>query len=325
MKKNPQLVILLALIAVLAVVAGTSLVRSDSSVKGETGYIHLKVNPEIEIEYNQEGIVTDVAGLNEDGRQVVKDYNNYIGKDSAKVLEDLVTEIYKKGYLEEDIENEDRKIILELEPGSVIPHEDFLLDLSETVEEVVIDIETERAGDKERISLRDAMGIAIKDAGFDLSEVDFKEEDLDQDEDKDTYELEFKKDGKEYEYTIHALTGKIIDRESSDEQDKQPSEDKQSSKQDSGSAGQNSSGQSSSGQSKPANSSSGQSSGGSSGGSSQSSPQRQAPAPAPAPAPKPARPAPQPAPKPAPQPSYDDDDWDDDDWDDDDDDDDDDD
>lgn len=322
MKKNPQLFILLGLIAVLAVIAGTSLVRSDSSVKGETGYIHLKVNPEIEIEYNQEGIVTDVAGLNDDGRQVVKDYNNYIGKDSSKVLEDLVTEIYKKGYLEEDIENEDRKIILELEPGSVIPHGDFLLDLSEAVEEVVIDIETERAGDKERISLRDAMGIAIKNAGFDLSEVEFKEEDLDQDEDKNTYELAFEKDGIEYEYTIHALTGKIIGRESSDNQVNQPSEGKQSSKQGPRSAGQDSQGQPSSGEDKLANPSSGQSSGG----SSQSSPQQSAPAPAPAPAPKPARPTPQPAPKPAPQPSYDDDDddddWDDDDWDDDDDDDD---
>ncbi len=62
-----------------------------------------------------------------------------------------------------------------------------------------------------RITLDEAKGIALGHAGFDVSEVTFTKAKLDHDDDGDEYEIEFYANGREYEYSIDAVTGEIIE------------------------------------------------------------------------------------------------------------------
>ncbi len=48
-------------------------------------------------------------------------------------------------------------------------------------------------------------------AGFDASQVTFTKVKLDTEDGKKVYEIEFTKDNKEYEFTINAKTGKIME------------------------------------------------------------------------------------------------------------------
>ena len=57
-----------------------------------TGALLVRVNPEIRIEYDREGLVTALAGANDEGRVIVAGYPDYIGKPCGDVLEDLVGE-----------------------------------------------------------------------------------------------------------------------------------------------------------------------------------------------------------------------------------------
>ena len=63
------------------------------------------------------------------------------------------------------------------------------------------------------LTLEEAISIALKDAGFTKDQV----RDLDVELDRDTgtvhYDVDFEKDGKDYDYEIHAETGKILKKE----------------------------------------------------------------------------------------------------------------
>ena len=56
-----------------------------------------------------------------------------------------------------------------------------------------------------------AQAIALQRAGFDASQVTFTKVKLDTEDGKKVYEIEFTKDNKEYEFTINAKTGKIME------------------------------------------------------------------------------------------------------------------
>ena len=98
------------------------------------GAILLKVNPEIEIFYDADGLVTKIEGENDDGRSVIADYKGYTGKSCRDVVRELVTRIHDAGYFVEETEGEARKITLELEKGSVLPEKDFLNSIAADVE-----------------------------------------------------------------------------------------------------------------------------------------------------------------------------------------------
>ena len=63
---------------------------------------------------------------------------------------------------------------------------------------------------KDAIGAEEAQSIALQHAGFQPSEVRMDRADYDFDDGVPTYEIEFRKDTTEYEYTIHALTGEIL-------------------------------------------------------------------------------------------------------------------
>lgn len=63
------------------------------------------------------------------------------------------------------------------------------------------------------IGVDSAKSIAAKHAGFVLADVTFTQAEIDRDDGQIVYEIEFYKDGREYEYTINAANGDIIEYE----------------------------------------------------------------------------------------------------------------
>lgn len=153
MNKKKISIIGMALIALLLVISGCSSNNASSDLEdisttqGESlssfGTIVLKINPEIAIEYDEQGLVTRVIGKNDDGQEIVDRYYDFIGKDSGLVLEELVALINEAGYFVEEVEGEARQIILELESGSVLPEDNFLEVLAMNIQNAIADLNTD--------------------------------------------------------------------------------------------------------------------------------------------------------------------------------------
>lgn len=109
--------------------------ESAEEVSKSDGTLILKVNPEIAVEYDENGKVTAVYGRNEDGRKIVENYQDYIGKECREAVEELVGLINDAGYFVEEVEGESRKITIEIETGSILPEENF-------VDEIVAGVQT---------------------------------------------------------------------------------------------------------------------------------------------------------------------------------------
>ena len=83
---------------------------------------------------------------------------------------------------------------------------------SESISESRIDAGTSLADDSsQQITLDEAKAIALEHAGFAADQVVFTKSELDYDDGTAEYEIEFKANGLEYEYTINAFTGKIVE------------------------------------------------------------------------------------------------------------------
>lgn len=67
------------------------------------------------------------------------------------------------------------------------------------------------SGSQEGITLEEAEEIAVSDAGLSTEDVVFTKEKQERDDGRMVYELEFYQDRTEYEYTIDASTGKILE------------------------------------------------------------------------------------------------------------------
>lgn len=126
------------ILAVTASMVAASLFSGCTSETTDTsGSILLSVNPEIRISYDRDGLVTEILGVNEDGKDIVSDYDNYIGKECREVVSELVEEIHEAGYFVEEVEDGQKKIVIELEEGSEIPDDDFLDEIGEELKNTV--------------------------------------------------------------------------------------------------------------------------------------------------------------------------------------------
>lgn len=141
MKKNKILAISISCIMAAAVFTGCGKTDNETASKTDTitaaGHLYLSVNPEIKISYNNDGLVTKIIGVNGDGKDIVSDYDNYIGKECREVVSELVEEIHEAGYFVEEVEGEQKKIVIELEEGSKLPDDDFLDKISDDVSKTV--------------------------------------------------------------------------------------------------------------------------------------------------------------------------------------------
>ena len=214
--------------AVLLTGCGTP--AQEGTALKETGILTLSVNPEIQIEYNQDGKVTALTGRNDDGKGIVEMYPDYIGKNCDDVLRDLIVEIHEAGFFVDDIDGNKKNIVLQLEPGSVLPSNDFLADMSASTQEAVKELSLSSGivtiddGDYDSayakagkpspyITLEKAQEIALAQAHISAADAVFDDKEFDHDDGTPIFELEFTANGYEYDYDIHAVTGKVVKAE----------------------------------------------------------------------------------------------------------------
>ena len=135
MKRRKILAAASSLAVLAALLTGCGAQPQESSVTA--GVLTLRVNPEIAIHYNQSGKVVALKGDNQDGREIVEAYPDYIGKDCEVVVQELVEEIHAAGYFVEEVEGQPRRVVLELDDDSQEPREDFLEDMSRSAQDAL--------------------------------------------------------------------------------------------------------------------------------------------------------------------------------------------
>ncbi len=148
MVKKNIMVKVLSLIALVFVLVGltacgqgtdtAAVTTSAESTKiASNGTLILKVNPEVAVHYDDEGFVTGVTGKNKDGKKLTETYTGFEGKDARVVVNEVIAAIGEAGYFVEEIEGDPRKITIELERGSVVPTESFVVDIVSDIRDFV--------------------------------------------------------------------------------------------------------------------------------------------------------------------------------------------
>ena len=215
-KKSLTLVASAALMLSLLVGCGAQPAKQASAENKAVGTMLLSVNPEIEVEYDKNGLVLEIEGLNKDGKTVVKDVKEYQGKDCSTVLSELVRDIYDDGYFEGTVDGHAKNIVLKLEEGSVYVSDEFLQDVADgvrkTVQECGIGSETMTVSegdldDTGHIGQNKAKALVLAQLG--LESASFRDHEYELDD--GVYEFEFTADGVEYEYEVDARTGKVLE------------------------------------------------------------------------------------------------------------------
>ena len=180
----------------------------ETPTLGETGILILSVNPEIRIDYDKGGKVTAISGRNEDGNKIAQAAQDEIGKSCDEVLRNLITEINAAGYFVDDIDGHQKNIVIQIEPGSVLPSDDFLQNMSTSTQDAVkglslaSDIVTIDEDDydptyttAERpspyITLEKAQEIALAQADVNVADAVFDDKEFDHDDGTPVFELEF--------------------------------------------------------------------------------------------------------------------------------------
>ena len=135
MKRRKILAAASSLAVLAALLTGCGAQPQDGSVTA--GVLTLRVNPEIAIHYNTDGKVVALEGDNQDGREIVEAYPDYIGKDCEVVVQELVEEIHAAGYFVEEVEGQPRRVVLELDDDSQEPREGFLEDMSRSAQDAL--------------------------------------------------------------------------------------------------------------------------------------------------------------------------------------------
>ena len=98
----------------------------------KAGTIILSVNPAVELEYDENGLVMDIIGLNEDGLELAANKEDLLGVPCLVVLHTLIVEINDAGFFISDFGGEGREIFLLLEKGSIY-HKGFLKALEQSI------------------------------------------------------------------------------------------------------------------------------------------------------------------------------------------------
>ncbi|MDO5027577.1 MAG: hypothetical protein Q4E50_07075, partial [Tissierellia bacterium] len=214
-KRLTTIIIALALILSLAACGQQATdLDGDKDTQAEAklfskGAILVKVNPELKVNYNDQGLTTSVEALNDDGIKILKSLDDFINKEVKDVVRSIIKEIDKKGYLFEEIEGKEREIVLEVEKGSVVPEASFIDDIVATVEDLITkEIASNNLDKKPNLVVKDY------DDDKDLDD----DNNLDKDRDDDRKDLD-DDDKKTTDETI-VKTIKTTDKKSTTDKDK---------------------------------------------------------------------------------------------------------
>ncbi len=199
-----------------ACVSGTpSAGLSDPPANKTVGTILLSVNPEIKIEYDSKGTVIALKGVNREGKEIVSQYQDYVGQPCDQVVTELVKKIYAAGYFEVELDGNARNIVIKLEEGSAYPGDDFLNKVATSVRAAVSNqggqsstmvVDKSDLNQNGLIGLEKAKELVLAQLG--LTEADFTQKEYELDD--GIYELEFTAGGVEYDYEVDGRTGKIL-------------------------------------------------------------------------------------------------------------------
>lgn len=208
------------------------------------GFILLNINPEIRIGFNADGNVTTVTAENKDGEALIESFTGYEGKSCKEVIDSLLVLVKDAGYLVDDIDGENKVVVIQLEAGCKAPKEGFMEELQSNAKNNVKDLEVKpefikiddrdydgkyatEVNPSEFITLEKAVEIALAYSGVWAEDAVFEEKEYDIDDGTPYYELEFTANGFEFECEVNALNGKVVEfsKEKADSRPSKPSPD----------------------------------------------------------------------------------------------------
>ena len=85
------------------------------------GTLLLSVNPEIEVTYDDQGNVTALTGVNQEGKDILASYTGFEGKPCKTVVSELVAAINQAGYFDVTIDGHEKEHRAQSGPGIPVP------------------------------------------------------------------------------------------------------------------------------------------------------------------------------------------------------------
>lgn len=194
--------------------------RYEYKIDAVTGNV---IGMNIEALFEIPGTVTS-EGINAGGPEAVPQ-NDYIGLAAAKetVLSDAGLEESEVTFIKEKLEPEDGIWVYELDfytaegeyEYEINAYTGAVIDRNvEMFRSPLSDMSPAAPGVQPSVDAEQAKNIAADHAGFSVSEVTFSKVELDYDDGKAVYEIEFYNGQTEYEYEVDAATGDILEYES---------------------------------------------------------------------------------------------------------------
>ena len=210
--KKKLLTYILVFIMLLGLPACGHTTESGIQPIEKAGTILISLNPEIEIEYDREGLVMAVLGLNDDGKFISAEQDDLLGLPCKIALELLIEDIFEAGYFSSDIGGPSRTIVLKLEKGSIY-HKGFLDALEETVyktaadcglQTITMSIDEDDLTENGLINEQTAEDLVLHQ--LHLPSADLKEAQLN----GEKYSMEITSIDKTFQYEVDAVTGKVL-------------------------------------------------------------------------------------------------------------------
>lgn len=99
-----------------------------------SGMLVLTAQASFKISYDQDGMVMEIAAVNEEAESIVAGYTDFIGKSTSTVVKELLTATAEATLLREA-----KNIVLKLAVGSQLPSETFLDGIAKDAAEAVAD------------------------------------------------------------------------------------------------------------------------------------------------------------------------------------------
>ncbi len=207
--KRNTIVTLVSVIAaclLISIYAGSRFFSSGANEKGVDkpiqSKIYITINPAICLDLSKDGTILEIEALNEDGKNLLSDYQ-YSKKERTAVAEELIQKAIDSGYLEKG-----GKVTLSIESEN---NDDFLKYDSE-FREIVFNNFGEKQGInieiRKIISLAKAKEIVLDYCG--LKTAQFTGIKCDAGHEEAVYELKFVMDRMEYECKLDAVSGNIL-------------------------------------------------------------------------------------------------------------------